>query len=631
MINPRRISVPMVIDQKGRLNLFDKIISEAELKEDGTESAEYIKNEILKNFSSLVIHRNILSELFSYDIPDILKNLVKYVLHYDEEPSSNRNLNRVLQEICHTYLRSGSRDDKTIERAKEIFACARDNYFKFDDESEDITRLEGGFYPQINYKSNAKTNAASLYNAKIHQQHTTKKYLNALKLLKDLETCSSLIRAECDSFIKYFEVILKNIEPNAKTDWRKATKEDWKIHVKDQRFDIESKIENFLKQACLDNNLSFEELLQKALVKTQRDVLSGAINAAVGDITLSNDECNFNSSITPVTAMVNPAPIRSAYKLFGTNEREKDLPINVFGHDITIDGNNKMRLASSVIRNGFCHSLEAAKIYVEIMVERAQKNPSKDRPIIIVDNRLMYDVDGFWGGERKYLNKHKEYINEAIALLIKGESRSLPEIRFIPLNFPPKDHRFVANKEPNRESLLQLHEAIQALPEHPNLLENNLLYKLCYKLFRDCYQNSDYYAGETAFNFALVIQIMLSFLPVEFSEGCKSNKDRGGSKKWHDEVFSYILNSLINKVHKGDLAAESLMGLSIEEVFTIDEYNRQSARSLALQSTGALITQANSGVSGSKNTAGVRSLIKTLGIEKYFFTGNRELVKRVQS
>jgi hypothetical protein len=617
-----------------RLDLLDQITSQASL-EPKKEQVAYIKKNIVYHLPDIIKHRNTWSRLFSYDIPDLFKNLVINMLQREKCNITQADFNQAIVDICKNYLSCDEAvevsDNASIARVQQICKYAASNYFEFDMDSIRIQSkpyFMGDHYQQLCYKDDAKNNASSLYNAKIYQRNTLSKFIKAFEMLseeiKEFDGYEVGYTArQCDSHIEYCRTLIDHICPNLEEDWKVAGSGDWDIHINGVRIDIESQIVGFLEESCEKHGINFKDLQQKALVLSQREILSRAINETI-DIDLSlRGDMSFRSMIFPVLDEVNPAPIRSTYKLFG-DDINKDLPINPFRHELNING-----FGYSIIRSGFCHSLEAAKSYVTIMIKEAKQKVEEVDPIIIVDNRLMYDVEKFFGGEREFIEKHKGYIFQAIEQL-REDDPSLPEIKFIPINLPPKDYSILANKESNKESLLQLYNTIQSLDAHQELIQDpyeQQRYELCYSLFCKYYQDESVYSGEIAFKFALIIQIMLSFLPIVFSEGCKSNKDRGMSKKTSDEAFGYILQRFISSPQFTDANDD----FTLENIFNISPSDMPDVEKILKNSTAALITQLNTGISGSKNTAGIRDLIKTVGVEKYFFTGNRELVKKVKS
>lgn len=249
---------------------------------------------------------------------------------------------------------------------------------------------------------------------------------------------------------------------------------------------------------------------------------------------------------------IEPSIIRSAsesLEIMGNKDHLKN-PINLYQHTIKIDSaGDSETISHTIIRTGALHSVEAAKEYIKAMISLA---PDKDEPtyikgeLILVDNRMLLHIDPTNTiHEAPLLKNHKEYLKEALKELEKEKLDNEKTYIFY-LNFQDKDYGLAKPSQDHYDSLMYLRNALKKRIDKLIKLEQDHELKQAnganlekieffYKLFEEVSAYEDRHVGIDGLNMAFLLQYLCRSLGIPYSEGCKSNKDRGGMKKrdWH--------------------------------------------------------------------------------------------------
>jgi hypothetical protein len=578
------------------------------------------KDRLIKNLLDLSKNRNYLSS-DSNTVTNTIKNAVLDLIRAEgiENPTNNQ-LNDRLSKLLNEAKLSRRLDRVDESRIDSLINLCKNHKIKM---LSDSGLFFGRNYQDLNYIHNAKNNPSSIYNAINHKQQTIDKYIICLN-----ELSSNLKINNKNNLNKYIEQLTntkKHIgEPDLNRDYRSATKKDWQVNISYER--RTQKIEIFFNKVinelrsinpgCSElNKKSVNKLIKNAYIKAQYTVLNAEKNINTEyKVTGGNIKLTSN---TEKLCNTNPSIIRGKYNQLPKETR--DDPINLYKHIIKISVDGKEH-THSIIRNGHIHggSLkntsyipEAARKYVEEMA-RLSTFKNKDGVKILVDNRLMYDRIGP-GGESKLNAYHKEAITRAVNAY-NIEHKDEP-IKIIFLNFPPKNYQNVSK---NKESITDLrNDIINQEGNHAKLYEDDGLYRSFFDMLDKNKTNPEYFSGKNGYDYAFVVQYVCSRLGIAFSEGCKSNKDRGSMKKMHDEIYYAKLYQ--TSAGSAESTIKDFFKIKSEKIF----------QDVVLNNSSAHITGLNTSYSGNKNTSGVNWLLSSLGFKNrnIFFKGMSKYAK----
>jgi hypothetical protein len=557
---------------------------------------------ILKHLPELSQHRHFFSR--GNSIPHSLKNAIADYFKAEGIEPSEHTYAKYLKIFCEQWFRANKNALKDPEQSKKL-AVVREAYTMAEfilahtgtGHFSSISTAKGFFigsqYKILNYIRYARANPSSLYNAKLYQQDEFSKYIIFVQKLND-----PLLNQHLSDLTCAREAII----PNLDEDFALAKRSDWQARINGQKVhdyivSILAKNPDTRKWINQQSNKWFfsrkvKQLLKASYITAQYERLNDQL-AHTNQINLSSDKILISKTIK--VCDTNPAIIRGNYHLLPPETR--DNPINLYQHNLSLA--NESDSAINLIRCGHIHSKEAAKQYVTEMI-KLTKPQAITGERLIVDNRLMYNVSIPRFGESKIINQHQAWITEAIAE--HNETNPQQQIKALFLNFPPK--KYLQNSTANQEALNSLYEYISKHNEHKNLLAKNSKYEKLFKMFEQHWNNSKYYSGKDGYNFAFILQYLCSCLEIGFSEGCKSNKDRGSMKKMHDEIYYAKLQQ-----------SQSEEPEDIEQFFTLKPKDIAYGQQIVLNNSSAHITQLNTSYSGNKNTAGVDELLANLGFK----------------
>ena len=305
---------------------------------------------------------------------------------------------------------------------------------------------------------------------------------------------------------------------------------------------------------------------------------------------------------------------------------EAKRPINLYRHNYTVyfPGIETSRVQSTAVRLGGLTDVNAAETYLKVMLNTAMINintaTNAERTVPIVDNRLMYFKSGI-GGERHLINAHRLNVSAALERMQQDflPMQGIGEVRYLSLNFSPKDY---VDTETNLQSLTELKKIMTALPQFQTLMTQRVFSNV-YSMFSMAIENKAYQSKTKGFGLGFLVEYLCAALSIPYSEGCKSNKDRGSSKKMYDEIYLAKLFS--------DALSDSLTG-DFGEFFTLSsQHEIEDARLILEQSSSSLITELNTSVAGNINLSAITDLLKEVlppNIPyKTFFTGMGKKLK----
>jgi hypothetical protein len=154
-----------------------------------------------------------------------------------------------------------------------------------------------------------------------------------------------------------------------------------------------------------------------------------------------------------------------------------------------------------------------------------------------------------------------------------------------------------------------------------------------FKLYKNTLDNK--LAGSSLRGIVAEDGYLLSFLGeylaekagIPFMEGCKSNKDRGSTKRLCDEILMHMTQKIFER---GDLTDSYTFQNLKEDVLNPIASDADDIRQLIANSDSSDSTFFNTSIAGNKNIAGMGHLFENLGM-KSFLKGNHTAVKSVSS
>ncbi len=554
-------------------------------------------------------------------IPESAIDILIMVAEFLNIEVTNKNLNILLYDMCKNISNNdrlkGNSDFIQISRltANEQLQMIAPSY-----------SVIKNFMTSQDYKKYSQNNPSSKYNALKYQQRLINKYVILLTNLSNDEKVCTKAQTSINNEISKLQEILGTINPNKEEHFENAKKNDWKVmreipNINGQStcMELERYYQCFFDQLRKDfpainifSNNSIKKQLQLSYIEVQRQELNRSLDQNFM-VPLFN-----NVSLTSSTEKIcntNPSIIRGKYN--NLPQETKDDPINMYKHTIEIN-NNDVITQHSIIRNGHIHggSLDdlnyvppAAEKYIAEMI-KLSSFVAKDGFRVLVDNRLMYG-HSWLGGEGKLYKYHKDAILRAVDKYnkeIDNGQKCGEKLKIYFLNFPPKNWQ---RKEDNIENLNGLISDIISSTKHAELKESNSTYKMFFEFMSASINDAKYFYGEKGYNLGFATQYIGTSLGIAYSEGCKSNKDRGSMKKMHDEI--YYAKSVLEISNSGQSFFKNFNRLN--QIFSLQQ--------IVLNNSSAHITGLNTAYSGNKNTSGVDNLLAKLGFRdiRTLFTG----------
>jgi hypothetical protein len=493
------------------------------------------------------------------------------------------------------------------------------------------------------------SHAKSAYCRDLFQLHTVNKFINVIKTLDTLLSSENELLPELLDKAQELKQSLMLLE-NSKTTENIASS-SWEPLINGES------LSELIANSIDTNDLGIQNLIYLAYIKTQWEALNKYIERSV-TIPLLDGRAEFISAIKLATLKskpqaIEPSIVRDATDLldkFGAILHKKR-PINLYQHSMSVQIKipiedqklemDEQNVASSVcinlnnvIRLGTLQSVDAAIVYIKIMFEIAQQTSFRHNgTVYIIDNRILLDIDPTDNiHEAPLLEQHRQYIASALSQLRQEDYFGDLSVELIHLNFQDKDLALAMPDQVHQDNMHKLYDIVcdtleskgqnfqinNNTPIEDKLRLEKFIY--CCALFVEKYKNKGYYIGANSLNLAFLVQYISRSLGIPFSEGCKSNKDRGSMKKIRDEVFFTKIALLEN------------YNLSFEEFFTITEHERDSfAQIVASYNTSAHITSLNTGVAGNKAVNSHQDFLKQVGLSPYSLTGPEEIMKKVKS
>jgi hypothetical protein len=463
-------------------------------------------------------------------------------------------------------------DTFSIDNAKETKELIKDIYLSFlkDLQGKDVTLIEDLKGKEVTLIEDLKQKIGDIKISEINKNPTVKdfqlkiqgqdvkKYVKKELKIDNEEFKIKLIKAE-------FNILRRKLNQELKKD--SNNKFNFQITLNNNRT-LESKVEH-----VVDTNPSILKEYLKVRNKT------------------STVMKYFIKFIKFIRQLFNKTNVKSTIENNTLNDI--DYPINLYKHIIKLNNKEEER---TIIRNGHIHSLEAARLYLEKMIVLSNFTDDYGNKVI-VDNRLMYDVRF---RESDLINNHIKFINAAI----EEHNAQNPnnKVRIINFNLQPQYMFGISTSNINK--FIEFNNMITNNANHIDLSQNDYKYKFIYNMLEYVINNPSKFistGGENGYNLGFILEYLSTSLGIGFSEGCKSNKDRGSMKKLNDEWFYAKLNLL---------SEEELQKLKFKDFFKLDDKNINTYKEIYHNNSSNLITMLNTKYPGNKNFSAMGNKLK---------------------